>query len=53
MTMLINKLIALLPNPTEEVYQTRWMAYRGINPLPAWTVTWFYCLLNVVQGRRR
>jgi hypothetical protein len=33
MTMFINKLIALLPNPREEIYQPRWMAYRGINPL--------------------
>ena len=45
MTILINKLIALLPNPTERVYQNRW-------PLPAWTVTWFHDLLHHVQGRR-
>jgi hypothetical protein len=29
MTMFINKLIALLPNWREEIYQPRWMAYRG------------------------
>jgi hypothetical protein len=34
MTMFINKLIALLPNPREEIYQPRWMAYRGINLAP-------------------
>jgi hypothetical protein len=25
------------------------MAYRGINPLPLWTVNWFYDLLNRVH----
>jgi len=49
MTTFINKLIALLPNPREEIYQPRWMAYRGINPLPLWTVNWFYDLLNRVH----
>ena len=27
MTTFINKLIPLLPNPREEIYQPRWMAY--------------------------
>jgi hypothetical protein len=53
MIMLINNLIALLPNARDEVYQTRWMLHRGINPLPAWTVNWFYELLDLVQGRSR
>jgi hypothetical protein len=53
MTTFINKLIALLPNPREEIYQPRWMAYRGINPLPLWTVNWFYDLLDRVHGWRR
>jgi hypothetical protein len=53
MTMFINKLIALLPNWREEIYQPRWMAYRGINPLPLWTVNWFYDLLDRVHGWRR
>ena len=53
MTMFINRLIALLPNPWEETYQLRWMAYRGINPLPLWTVKWFYDLLDRVHGWRR
>ena len=53
MTTFINKLIALLPNPREEIYQPRWMAYRGINPLPLWTVYWFYDLLDRVHGWRR
>lgn len=53
MIVLINRLISLLPNPTERVYQNRWMYFRGIKPLPAWTVTWFDDLLHHVQGRRR
>jgi hypothetical protein len=33
MIMIINKL-ALLPNPRQEVFHTRRMAFRGIDPVP-------------------
>ena len=38
MIMIINKLIALLPNPRQEVFHTRRMAFRGIDPVPMWIV---------------
>ena len=38
MIMLINKLIALLPNPRQEVFHTRRMAFRGLDPVPMWIV---------------
>ena len=36
MIMIINKLIALLPKARQEVFQTRRMAFRGIEPVPMW-----------------
>ena len=38
MIMIINKLIALLPNPRQEVFHTQGMAFRGIGPVPMWIV---------------
>jgi hypothetical protein len=26
------------------VYQSHWMSRRGIPPVPAWTVVWFFSL---------
>ena len=51
MTMIIcNKLIALLPNPRQEVFHTRRMAFRGIDPVPMWIVPdWFAVLLERVE----
>ena len=46
MITIINKLIALLPNPRREVFQTRRMVFRGIDPVPMWIVPdWFAVLL--------
>jgi hypothetical protein len=46
MTMTINRLIALLPNQRQEVFHTRWMASRGIDPVPMWIIPdWFAILL--------
>ena len=43
---IINKMIALLPNPRQEVFHTRRMACRGIDPVPMWIVPdWFAVLL--------
>jgi hypothetical protein len=49
----INKLIALLPNPQQVVYQNRWMSFHWIDPLPAWTINWLYDLRDRVQHWRR
>jgi hypothetical protein len=50
MTMIINKLIALLPNPRQEVFQTRRMVFRGIDPVPMWIVPyWFAVLLERID----
>ena len=47
MIMFINKLITLLPNPRQEVFHTRRMAFRGIDPVPMWIVPdWFAVLLE-------
>jgi hypothetical protein len=46
MITLINKLISLLPNQRDEVYQTHWMFHHGIDPVPLWTVNWLYELLT-------
>jgi hypothetical protein len=51
MIPLMNKLIRLLPNPQQVVYQTEWMFHHGIDPVPLWTVNWFVGLLAVCQGR--
>ena len=49
MIMIINKLIALLPNPRQEVFHTRQM-----EPVPMWIVPdWFAVLLERVDSRRR
>jgi hypothetical protein len=50
MIMIINKLIALLPNPRQEVFHTWRMACRGIDPVPMWIVPdWF----GRLAGRHR
>jgi hypothetical protein len=51
MILLMNKLIRLLPNPQDVVYQTGWMIRHGIDPVPLWTVNWFAELLALFQGR--
>jgi hypothetical protein len=53
MITLINKLISLLPNQRDEVYQTHWMFHHGIDPVPSWTVNWLYELLTFFHGRSR
>jgi hypothetical protein len=40
MILIINKLIALLPNPQREVFQTRRMVFRGIDPVPMCKIQW-------------
>jgi len=51
MIMIINKLIALLPNLRQEVFHTRRMALRGIDPVPMWIVPyWFAVLLERLDG---
>jgi hypothetical protein len=51
MIMIINKLIALLPNPRREVFRTRRMAFRGIDPVPMWIVPdWFAVLLERIDS---
>jgi hypothetical protein len=51
MIMIINKLIALLPNPRQEVFHTRPMAFRGIDPVPMWIVPdWFAVLLERIDS---
>jgi hypothetical protein len=48
MIMIINKLIALLPNPRQGVFHTWRMAFRGIEPVPMWIVPdWFAVLLRL------
>ena len=32
MAVIINQLIALPPHPRQKIFQTRWMALRGIDP---------------------
>ena len=47
MIMIINKLIALLPNPRQEVFHTGRMAFRGIDPILMWIVPdWFALMLE-------
>jgi hypothetical protein len=51
MTMIINKLIALLPNPQQEVFYTRRMAFGGIDPVPMWIVPdWFAVVLERIDS---
>ena len=51
MIMIINKLIAQLPNLRQEVFHTRRMAFRGIDPVPMWIVLdWFAVLLERIDG---
>ena len=50
MIMIINKLIALLTNPRREVFRTRRMAFRWIDPVPMWIVPyWFAVLLERID----
>jgi hypothetical protein len=53
MIPLMNKLIRLLPNPPDVVYQTEWMIHHGIDPVPLWTLNWFVDLLALLQGQNR
>jgi hypothetical protein len=54
MITIINKLISLLPNPRREVFQTRRMVFRGIDPVPMWIVPyWFAVLLERIDSRRQ
>jgi hypothetical protein len=53
MIPLMNKLIRLLPNPQEWVYQTEWMFHHGIDPVPLWTVNWFFELRGLLQDRNQ
>ena len=54
MITIINKLIAQLPNPRREVFQTRRMVFRGIDPVPMWIVPyWFAVLLERIDSRRQ
>jgi hypothetical protein len=51
MIMIINILIALLPNPRQEVFHTRRMAFRGIDPVPMRIVPdWFAVLLERIDS---
>ena len=51
MIMIINKLIALLPNPRQQVFQTRRMVFRGIDPVPMWVVPgWLAILLARIDS---
>ena len=51
MIMIINKLIALLPNPRQEVFHTQGMAFRGIGPVPMWIVPdWFAVVLERIDS---
>ena len=45
MIMIINKLIALLPNQRQEVFQSRRMVFRGIDPVPMVVPGWLAVLL--------
>ena len=50
MIMIINKLIALLPNPRLQVFQ-RCMVFRGIDPVPMWVVPgWLAILLARIDS---
>jgi hypothetical protein len=51
--ILMNKLIRLLPNLQDAVYQTEWMFRHGIDPVPSWTVNWFVGLLALCQDRNQ
>src|SRR5262245_52947544 len=53
MISIINKLIALLPNPQQEIFQTRWMVFRGIDPVPMWIVPDRFAVLLERIGRWR
>jgi hypothetical protein len=51
MTMIINKLIALMPNPRQEVFHTQGIAFRGIDPVPMWVVPgWLAVLLARIDS---
>lgn len=51
MIMIINKLIALLPNQRQEVFQSRRMVFRGIDPVPMWVVPgWLAVLLARIDS---
>jgi hypothetical protein len=51
--MLVNKLIALLPNPRRKLFHLRRIAFRRIRPVPVWAVDWFFDPLGRVHGRRQ
>jgi len=52
--MIINKLIALRPDPRQKVFHTQRMTFRGIDPVPMWIVPdWFAVLLERTDSRRR
>ena len=53
MIPLMNKLIRLLPNPQQVVYQTEWMFRRGIDPVPLWSVNWLLALRDLFQGQNQ
>ena len=50
MIRIINKLIALLPDPRQGVFYIRQMACRGFDPVPTCIVpAWFAILLERIE----